>query len=52
MQGERRNFFGFEDDKLVYDERKKRFVQTADMPAYLQRQFQNNQFKFVSQSYQ
>ena len=36
---ERTNFFGFQDDKLIYDERKKRFVHTADMPAALSRQY-------------
>ena len=42
---ENQNFFGFADDKLIYDERKKRFVHTQDMPGYLSRQYQNNQFK-------
>ena len=28
-------FFNHKDDKLIYDERKKRFVHTADMPGYL-----------------
>ena len=32
---ERINFFGFGDDKLIYDERKKRFVHTTDMPGYM-----------------
>ena len=45
---ERINFFGFQDDKLIYDERKKRFVHTSQMPAYIQKQYQNNQFKVVS----
>ena len=45
---ERTNFFGFQDDKLIYDERKKRFVHTADMPAMLSRQYQSSQFKTVS----
>jgi len=31
------NFFGFADDKLIYDERKKRFVHTTDMPGHLSR---------------
>ena len=34
---ERSNFFGIADDKLIYDERKKRFVQTANIPASLAR---------------
>ena len=45
---ERTNFFGFQDDKLIYDERKKRFVHTADMPASLSRQYASSQFKTVS----
>ena len=35
--GENQNFFGFADDKLIYDERKKRFVHTTDMPGHLSR---------------
>ena len=45
---ERVNFFGINDDKLIYDERKKRFVHTADMPGYMARQYRNNHFKSVS----
>ena len=45
---ENSNFFGFQDDKLIYDERKKRFVHTSDMPAMLSRQYQSSQFKSVS----
>ena len=36
---ERINFFGVADDKLIYDERKKRFVHTKDIPASLARQY-------------
>ena len=42
---ERINFFGIADDKLIYDERKKRFVHTADLPAGLARQYSTQQFK-------
>ena len=45
---ERINFFGFGDDKLIYDERKKRFVHTTDMPGHMHRQYMQNQFKSVS----
>mgnify|MGYP006889562445 CR=1 FL=1 len=42
------DFFGFQDEKLIYDERKKRFVHTKNLPASLQRQYQNANFKTVS----
>ena len=42
------NFWGFQDDKLIYDERKKRFIHTTDMPRHLSRQYRNNTFKHVS----
>ena len=48
--GETINFWGFQDDKLIYDERKKRFVHTADMPRNLSRQYRNNTFKHVSRA--
>ena len=33
MQGERNDFFGgIQEDKLIYDEKKKRFMHTASMP--------------------
>ena len=47
-QGDRINFFGIQDDKLIYDERKKRFLHTSDMPRHLSRQYKNNTFKSVS----
>ena len=50
-QNDRINFFGIQDDKLIYDERKKRFVHTTDMPRHLSRQYKNNTFKSVSQSF-
>ena len=46
--GDHINFWGIQDDKLIYDERKKRFVQTAEMPRHLQRQIRGNSFKHVS----
>ncbi len=39
------NFWGFQDDKLIYDERKKRFVHTSDLSRSLQRQYRGNTFK-------
>ena len=36
--GERSMLFSFQEDKLIYDERKKRFVHTADMPSMFNRQ--------------
>ena len=42
---ERINFWGFQDDKLIYDERKKRFVHTAEMTREMSRQYRNNTFK-------
>jgi hypothetical protein len=42
------NFWGFQEDKLIYDERKKRFVHTEEMPRHLARQYRNNTFKHVS----
>ena len=43
--GERLNFFGIADDKLIYDERKKRFVHTTDMPEMMSREYLNGGFK-------
>ena len=38
MSGERISFFGgITEDKLIYDERKKRFVHTSNMPGHLHR---------------
>ena len=42
---ERVGFFGIADDKLYYDERKKRFVFLEDAPAYAERAFKNAHFK-------
>ena len=43
--GERINFFGIADDKLIYDERKKRFVHTTDLPEFMVREYMNGSFK-------
>jgi hypothetical protein len=40
-------FFGLSEDKLYYDESKKRFVSTKDAPAYIERSFKNGHFKDV-----
>ena len=47
---EKISFFGVDDNKLIYDERKKRFVQTEDLPRNLTRQYRNNVFKHVSRT--
>ena len=44
MEG-RNTFFEFADDKLYYDEARKRFVSTSNAPAYLERQFRASHFK-------
>lgn len=44
---QRIKFFNFSDDKLYYDERKKRFVFLEDAPAIAQKTFQNSHFKEV-----
>ena len=43
--GERINFFGIADDKLIYDERKKRFVHTTDLPEMMSREYLYGGFK-------
>ena len=48
MSSDRIRFFGLSEDKMYYDERKKRFVSTANAPAYIQRELKNNHFKTVS----
>ena len=50
MADNRMNFFGLSEDKLYYDERKKRFVSTKDAPGYVERAYKNSHFKDVSQS--
>ena len=48
MSEGRMRFFGLSEDKLYYDESKKRFVSTKDAPAYIERGFKNGHFKDVS----
>ena len=48
MADNRMNFFGLSEDKLYYDERKKRFVNTKDAPGYVERAYKNSHFKDVS----
>ena len=50
MADNRMNFFGLSEDKLYYDERKKRFVNTKDAPGYVERAYKNSHFKDVSRS--
>ena len=45
---ERIDFFGIAEDKLIYDERKKRFVHTKDLPGFMTREMMNGAFKTVS----
>ena len=49
MSSERINFFGLAEEKMIYDERKKRFVSTKDIPSHIDRSY-NNAFKDVSES--
>lgn len=44
---ERIRFFGLSDDKLYYDERKKRFVHLADATAVAEKAYKNSHFKDV-----
>ena len=48
MADNRMNFVGLSEDKLYYDERKKRFVNTKDAPGYVERAYKNSHFKDVS----
>lgn len=41
------NFFSLSDNKLYYDERKKRFVFLEDAPLYMEKAFNKNFFKQV-----
>ena len=47
MTESRRGFFGLSDEKLYYDEQRKRFVSSKNAPSYMERQFKNNHFKEV-----
>ena len=42
---DRIKFFGLSDDKLIYDERKKRFVYLDNAPAIVEKTYKNGQFK-------
>jgi hypothetical protein len=42
---ERVKFFGLSDEKLYYDERKKRFVYLEDAPAIAEKAYKNSHFK-------
>lgn len=44
---ERIRFFGLSDNKLFYDERKKRFVFLEDAPAIAEKAYKNAHFKEV-----
>ena len=44
----RMNFFGLSEDKLYYDESKKRFVNTKNAPAHIEREYKNSHFKDVN----
>ena len=48
MSSDRVNFFGFSEDKLYYDEKRKRFVNTANSSGLMHRQYYMNHFKDVS----
>ena len=48
MSSDRNSFFGFAEDKLYYDEKRKRFVNTANQSGYQHRQYYQNHFKDVS----
>ena len=51
MSSDRINFFGLAEDKLIYDEKKKRFVSTGNTPAHIHRQYYQSHFKDVSWCY-
>ena len=46
----RTNFFNLSDDKLFYDERKKRFVYMDNVPVFVEQAYKNSHFKEVSLS--
>ena len=45
---ERVKFFNLSDDKLYYDERKKRFVFLEDAPEFVYKEVNNSHFKDVN----
>ena len=48
MSAERTGFFKLADDKLYYDEKRKRFVNTSDSPGFAHRSYYQGHFKHVS----
>ena len=44
---QRNRFFGISDNKVYYDERKKRFVFLEDAPVFAERAYKNSYFKTV-----
>ena len=48
MSSDRNNFFNLADDKLYYDEKKRRFVNTANAPSFIHRSYYQGHFKDVS----
>ena len=48
IDGGRHTFMKVADDKLYYDEKRKRFVSTADMPGHTFRSYYQGHFKVVS----
>ena len=48
MASERSDFFGLAEDKLYYDEKRKRFVNTSQAPNFVHRQYYQGHFKDVS----
>jgi len=42
---DRINFFGLQDEKIYYDERKRRFFSNKDAPSYVMRSYKNSVFK-------
>ena len=51
IDGGRHTFMKVADDKLYYDEKRKRFVSTADMPGHAFRSYYQGHFKVVSINY-
>lgn len=45
---DRVDFFGLSEEKVYYDERKRRFFSTKDAPSYVMRSYKNSVFKEVS----
>lgn len=46
--GGRHTYMKLAEDKLYYDEKRKRFVNTANIPGHAHRAYYNNHFKHVS----